>query len=268
MTLQQEKRYLRLAIDAAMKASVAVLEFYKRPYKIETKSDNSPVTEADKASSKIICDALEHTGIYVMSEEEACLPYKVRKEFDYIWSIDPIDGTKEFIKKNDEFTINIALIENESPYLGVIISPVNGTLYFASKNVGAYKTNIQTNFDLSDFEAFIQRAELIDGHSKETNYTVIVSRSHLSSETYAHIEDLKKEYGELNYTYSGSSIKMCLVAEGMANEYPRYGTTCEWDTASGHAILKALGKDIIDVKTKLPLKYNKEDLKNPWFIAK
>jgi 3'(2'), 5'-bisphosphate nucleotidase len=262
MTLHQEKNYLGLAIQAAMKASAAVLEFYHKTYKIETKIDNSPVTEADKASSKIICEMLEPT------EEEYCLPYKVRKEFEYIWSIDPIDGTKEFIKKNGEFTINVALIQREQPFIGVILSPVSGTLYFASKNVGAYKTNIKELTSAHQLDEIIAQSEKLGMHCSTDHYTVIVSRSHLSKETHLHIEDLKQRHGELTYTYSGSSIKMCLVAEGSANEYPRYGTTCEWDTASGHAILNATGKDIYDVHTNLPLKYNKEDLKNPWFIAK
>jgi 3'(2'), 5'-bisphosphate nucleotidase len=268
MNLQQEKNYLSLAIQAAMKASTAVLEFYNSTYKIETKIDNSPVTEADKASSKIICEMLAPTGIYVISEEEYCLPYKVRKEFECIWSIDPIDGTKEFIKKNGEFTINVALIKNQQPYIGVILSPVNGTLYFASKNIGAYKGNILNMANTIELKDIIAQSEKLGMHCSTDNYTVIVSRSHLSKETYSHIEELKQKHGELTYTYSGSSIKMCLVAEGSANEYPRYGTTCEWDTASGHAILNATGKDIYDVHTNLPLKYNKEDLKNPWFIAK
>jgi 3'(2'), 5'-bisphosphate nucleotidase len=268
MTIQQEKNYLELAINAALKASVAVLSYYDQAYIIETKTDNSPVTEADKASSKIICEMLNTTGIYVISEEEDCLPYKVRKEFEYIWSIDPIDGTKEFIKKNGEFTINVALIKNQNPFLGVIYSPVSGILYFASKNTGAYKIKIKDHNDLIQLNSLIAESEKLKLQAHPDHYTVIVSRSHLNPETYQHIEELKKVHGELAYTYSGSSIKMCLVADGTANEYPRYGTTCEWDTASGHAILLAAGKDIVDVKTHLPLKYNKEDLKNPWFIAK
>jgi 3'(2'), 5'-bisphosphate nucleotidase len=267
MTLEKEKEYLHIAIKAILKASSAVMEYYHLPYKIETKYDQSPVTEADKASSKIICDALNVTDIYVISEEEDCLPYNIRKAFKYIWSIDPIDGTKEFIKKNGEFTINIALIEDERPCLGVIISPANGTLYFAGQNIGAYKTNVQVNDWKDNLDIFIKDSERLQ--IKENHpYTVIVSRSHLSKETYQHIEDLKQIHGELAYTYSGSSIKMCLVADGSASEYPRYGTTCEWDTASGHAILLAIGKDILDAKTNQRLKYNKEDLKNPWFIAK
>jgi 3'(2'), 5'-bisphosphate nucleotidase len=268
MTIFQERKYLELAIQATLRASEAVLGFYNKPYKIETKADNSPVTEADKASSKIICEMLNTTGIYVISEEEDCLPYKVRKEFEYIWSIDPIDGTKEFIKKNGEFTINIALIENQQPFLGVILSPVSGVLYYASRNVGAYKINLNKEKVAETLEALIEKSEKLKLDQHSNQYTVIVSRSHLSSETYQHIEDLKREHGELAYTYSGSSIKMCMVADGSADEYPRYGTTCEWDTASGHAILNAAGKNIFDVKTNLPLTYNKEDLKNPWFIAK
>ena len=182
--------------------------------------------------------------------------------------VDPLDGTKEFIKRNGEFTVNIALIHKQRSILGVIYVPVTKTLYFAAENIGAYKFQI-SDFRLGDtgIEQLIKSSPKLPLETSNTKFTVVASRSHLSEETEMFIAGLKNHHKEVDFISSGSSIKLCLVAEGSANIYPRFAPTMEWDTAAGQAICEIAGKKVIDYSTNQDLLYNKPNLLNNWFIV-
>jgi 3'(2'), 5'-bisphosphate nucleotidase len=256
---------LTCAIKASLAAGARIMEIYESEnFGIEFKEDKSPLTLADTASNKIIIDYLESTGIPILSEEGRFIPYEIRKGYDPIWIVDPIDGTKEFIKRNGEFTVNIALIAHGLPQIGVIYVPVSKELYFASPETGAMKSTIHENFN--SLNELIERSEKLPIHNQRKVYTIVASRSHLTKETEDFIERLKEEKGDVELIYKGSSLKLCLVAEGIADCYPRFGPTMEWDTAAGHAICKYSGIQLIDLKTKAEMKYNREELKNDWFL--
>lgn len=262
---------LDLAIRAAIEAGEGIMTIYTDPksdFGIERKSDNSPLTIADKKSNEIIMRYLEQTPIPVLSEEGKLTAFEDRKEWNSLWIVDPLDGTKEFIKKNGEFTVNIALVTEGIPQLGVIYLPVKRILYFGAKAIGSFKMEIPEN-ESADF-ALSNKSQAI--HLPETNddrpYRIVASRSHCSDETKAFIENLEKEHGTVELVSSGSSIKICMVAEGSADIYPRFAPTMEWDTAAGHAIALYAGKQIYQQDNTHPLIYNKEDLLNPYFIVR
>ena len=256
----------QLAIKAAIEASKDILTIYKSDdFEIESKEDNSPLTKADKAAHKIISSILQESKIPILSEEGKSIPYETRKYWDKLWIVDPIDGTKEFIKRNGEFTVNIALIENNRPVIGVIIAPASGVLYFSEKNIGAFKST--TNLDYFNPENLLAEALPLPLNHENKAYTVVASRSHLSKETEAYVENLRTKHGEVEFISKGSSLKLCMVAEGRANCYPRFAPTMEWDTAAGQAICEAAGFQVIDFKTKKSMVYNREDLLNKWFIV-
>ncbi len=266
-----ELELLKTAIIAALGGGEEILRVYHTDFDIETKSDNTPVTIADKGSSKRILKELSSTGLPSISEEEVIVDYEIRKLWPYFWLIDPLDGTKEFIKKNGEFAVNIALIKGDTPVIGVIYAPAIKELYFSTSGHGSYK--------LSDAEAFISNTEAwfekllpaskrLPLHQPPKKYTVVASRSYLSREVNERVQSLKSLYGQVDMINVGSSIKQCWVAEGKAHEYPRFGTTMEWDTAAGQCILKGSGKDLVDFETLRPLKYNKRDMENSFFIAR
>ena len=231
---------LQTAITAALQAGKAILDIYDDPasdFEIEHKADHSPLTIADRVSNEIILKQLKNTPYPVISEENKATAYAIRKQWQTVWIVDPLDGTKEFIKRNGEFTVNIALVYGGRPALGVIYIPEN-------------------------------QARRLPLDREDPVYTVVASRSHMSSDTENFIDELKKEHGEVKLTSIGSSIKICLVAEGTADIYPRFASIMEWDTAAGHAIAKAAGKELYHQDGCTPLAYNKEDLLNPWFIVK
>ena len=178
--------------------------------------------------------------------------------------MDPIDGTKEFIKRNDEFTVNIALVENCYPILGVIYAPAINQLYFANKQIGSYKYS--GNLDKINLELIRKNAIKLPHSKKNIEYTIVASRSHMSKETEDYINDCKKKYSNVSLISKGSSLKLCMVAEGLANSYPRFAPTMEWDTAAGQAICKFSGHEVVDCKTKKSMKYNRENLLNNWFL--
>ena len=255
-----------LAIKAAIKASKDVLTIYEsEDFEIEIKKDNSPLTKADKVAHKIIHSVLQESKIPILSEEGKNIPYETRKNWHRLWIIDPIDGTKEFIKRNGEFTINIALVEKGTPIIGVIIAPALGLIYFSEKNTGSFKSMV--NFDFFKLEDLLSKAKSLPIYNKFETFTVLVSRSHLSKETEAYIENLKAKHGKVKFMSMGSSLKLCLVAERKANCYPRFAPTMEWDTAAGHAICKFAGCKLADVKTKQEMIYNRKELTNNWFIV-
>jgi len=265
---------LKLAITAALKAGDEILKIYDTDFFVQTKSDNTPVTLADKGASDSIIKTLALANIPIISEEEDVLDHKIRKTWSHVWMVDPLDGTKEFVKRNGEFTVNIALIENSKPVIGVIYSPVSKEIYFASKDNGSFKIlqhdviSEVNKAGQTQVENLILRAKKLPLQPLPKNYTVVASRSHLSKELNQHIGKLKNVYGDVETINVGSSIKQCWVAEGKAHEYLRLGITMEWDTAAGQCILEGAGCKLIDLETNLPMLYNKEDLKNNFFIAK
>ena len=256
----------RIAIEAALEAGVEVLKIYHSgDFEVETKEDDSPLTKADKASHQIICSHLDGTHIPILSEEGKSIPYDTRKKWEALWILDPIDGTKEFIKRNGEFTINIALVENEKPSIGVVYAPVLGDLYFSEQGVGAFKVKVGVNNEQVD--GLIDNALKLPLPQEKHPYTIVASRSHLSEETKDYIEKMKQEQGEVQLISKGSSLKLCMLAEGAADCYPRFAPTMEWDTAAGQAVCEAAGFQLIDWATKTPMKYNRKNLTNAWFIV-
>lgn len=259
---------LLTAIHAALKAGEAILEIYgTEDFQVETKEDLSPLTLADKKANEAIEEVLTATGLPLLSEEGKDIPYEERKSWEYFWLIDPLDGTKEFIKRNGEFTVNIALIRKQRPVLGVIYSPVHQLLYFASEEVGSYRNAKAKGLAYENLHQVIQDSERLPLPLPKRRFTVVTSRSHMSADTLNYVEHLRDMHGSIAFASTGSSLKLCLVAEGSADIYPRFSPTMEWDTAAGQAIIELAGKWVIDYKTDKPLLYNKPDLHNNWFIA-
>jgi 3'(2'), 5'-bisphosphate nucleotidase len=251
-----------IAIEAAIEASFKIMEFYLSDFSVIEKSDKSPVTEADLAAFDIIVSHLQKTNIPILGEEMVNLPYDVRKNWTENWCVDPLDGTKEFIKKNGEFAVNIALIKNQQAVMGIIASPVDKKILFGDLDLGVY---------LFDFEQVLQpeswqKLEIISTVNNPLIH--ISSRSHHSGNGKILISSLEKKFGNISCLQKGSSLKFFDLAQNKADIYPRFAPTMEWDIAPGQAILEALGGEIIDAKTGEKLKYNKENLLNPHFIAK
>ncbi|HET8573291.1 MAG TPA: 3'(2'),5'-bisphosphate nucleotidase CysQ [Edaphocola sp.] len=258
---------LLLAIKAALKAGEKILTVYERDFNVETKADQSPLTEADQQSNEVILTFLEESGIPVISEEIKNMDYAQRAHWQRCWLVDPLDGTKEFIKRNGEFTVNIALIENGKPVLGVVYIPVQRKLFFAAEGQGSFVYAFRENEDMPDMPSLLQRAQKLDHLALPDVYTVVASRSHLSPETEAFIRKCKEKHRELALVSMGSSLKLCLVAERKAHVYPRLAPTMEWDTAAAHAVAKFAGCSVLDFDTREELHYNKENLLNPHFIV-
>lgn len=262
------------AILASVEAGKEILKVYDTAFAVEYKSDDTPLTQADQNASDKIIELLTDTNIPVLSEEGEHFVYEKRKALQQLWIVDPLDGTKEFVKRNGEFTVNIALVQNNRSVLGVIYSPVFKDLYFAAEGVGSFKINrhdlIPVLNDIHGFslDRLILLAKKLPLKQYPEVYTLVASRSHLSKEIYAYLEDKKAKHGEVNIVNTGSSIKMCWVAEGIADEYPRYGPTMEWDTAAGQAILENAGCELIDLNTNAPMKYNRPELRNNSFVAR
>jgi 3'(2'), 5'-bisphosphate nucleotidase len=288
------------ALWSSKKAGEAILEVYLSDFNIKLKDDRTPVTMADKHSHEIIARNLRdlQTGSDMfpfLSEEGKDIPYKKRKRWNFFWLIDPLDGTKEFIKMNGEFTVNIALIKRNRPVLGVIYSPVNDIFYFAAKDLGAYKaagrvvvdavkvfqsdretnntmkTSIVTRRNKEIMQTIIERSERLPSFQMDRKtgdtITVVGSRSHVTQEVQDFVEGIKKKQGIVNFISAGSSLKFCLVADGKADFYPRFGPTMEWDTAAGQIIVEESGGAVVEEETQTPLQYNKESLRNPWFLV-
>lgn len=266
-----EQIHLFIAVDAALRAGEEILSIYNDPtsdFEIERKADHSPLTIADRRAHETIAALLNETPFPVLSEEGKHLDYAQRKGWSELWIVDPLDGTKEFIKRNGEFTVNIALVEHGIPVLGVIYLPVKQELYFAGEALGAYKLSGITALDPSStLEELMQRADRLPLAHESDTFVVVASRSHLSLETESYIEQMKQQHPKVELISCGSSIKICRVAEGTAQVYPRFAPTMEWDTAAGHAIARAAGMEIYQADKDVPLQYNKENLLNPWFIV-
>jgi len=236
-------------VSIAKKAGSEILKIYSDNFSVKLKEDRSPLTEADLRSQEVILDGLNKNfpNIPVITEESANVPYDKRKGWKEFFLVDPLDGTKEFISRNGEFTVNIALIKDKKPILGVVYVPVKDICYYAD-STGAYKDG-----------------EKISSRQPEEILKIVASKSHFSQETKDFIDKLGKQYELVNV---GSSLKFCLVAEGKADIYPRLGFTMEWDTAAAHCIVNAAGKHVYIFNSKEELHYNKENLQNPWFVVK
>lgn len=259
---------LELAINASILGGLAIMEIYKKPsFNFQTKDNNSPLTEADTAANVIINRHLTKTNIPIISEENKNLDYSKRKEWDKCWIVDPLDGTKEFIKKNGEFTVNVALCQFNKPILGVIYVPVTRELYYAdvTKKM-AFKSILNKKHKLSR-ELFAEEDRIYASESKKELIRIVGSRSHMSQDTLDYISSIEDKFDEVKIVSKGSSLKFCLVAEGKADAYPRFAPTMEWDTAAGHAICNAVGLKVISQRTKKELLYNKENLLNPYFLV-
>ena len=259
--------WLRLAFEATLNAGKAILEVYEMEDQgVTMKADHSPLTLADRRADTIIKETLGSTPIPVFTEESSNVPYETRKTWDQYWLVDPLDGTKEFIHHNDEFTVNIALIKEKFPVFGIIYVPVYKQLYFAIKGSGAYRTD---DISISGFQGsdltglFKQAVRLPDKRS--AGIRVAVSRSHMSSETESYVRE-KLENKPFEVISAGSSLKFCRVAEGEADLYPRLGPTMEWDIAAGVIIVTETG-GIVQQYNGEPFLFNRENLLNPWFVA-
>jgi 3'(2'), 5'-bisphosphate nucleotidase len=255
-------------VNTAIKAGDEILKIYNsNDFHIELKKDNSPLTKADIASNKIIIETLQQTGLPVISEENKEIDFEERKNWGKYWLVDPLDGTKEFIKRNGHFTVNIALINSNISEMGVVYLPYFRTLYFADINFGAYKCEKITDAFLA-YDILMSRAKKISCKSKNERLRILASQSHFTTETQQFIDSISEKSGQdVDILNIGSSLKFCTIAEGEADIYPRFGPTMEWDIAAGHAVLKASGGNIIDVTTKKEIVYNKENLLNNNFIA-
>ncbi len=296
MNTNQYPQLLLKALFTAKRAGEVILEVYNSDFAVEHKDDDSPLTLADKRSHDIIENALKHPmainndkhaknnlSFPLLSEEGKEIPYNERKGWEYFWLVDPLDGTKEFVKRNGEFTVNIALIHRDRPVLGCIYIPVQDTFYYAAANLGTYmlvNSKIVTDDLTMDKLLSTSKKLPLSVHSKKsilhdnqsttkenTSLTIVGSRSHATKELSEFVDKIKLKYGEVEFISAGSSLKFCLVAEGKADLYPRFGPTMEWDTAAGQALVEQAGGKVIDIQTKESLRYNKNNLLNPFFIV-
>lgn len=257
---------LNTAIMASLKAGKEILKVYTTDFEVESKDDDSPLTMADKKANDVIISFLETTDIPIISEENKQTDYSKRQSWKTCWIVDPLDGTKEFIKKNGEFTVNIALIKNGNPVLGVIYVPVSKTLYFTAADATKAFKNVILSEEEDDIAEILRGASEICPSSIANKVRVVGSRSHLNEATQTFIDDLPK-INEVEIVSIGSSLKFCLVAEGAADVYPRFAPTMEWDTAAGQAICQAVGVKVVDQNTQKSMKYNKENLLNSNFLV-
>lgn len=279
-------------LEIIRQAGEEVLRVYARldkEWDIQLKDDRTPVTEADRASNRIISEGLRKLwpDIPILSEESQEIPYEVRREFEYFWLLDPLDGTKEFLKRNGEFTINLALIHRSQPVAGFISVPCKGLIYYAVKGEGAYRIEEENGAEQKENESAgksdpnigitkidktnknigtkiaLNKLKAVEFSLDEPGLTVVASRSHFDPETQKFIEQLNAP----RLVSVGSSLKFMLLAEGKAHLYPRLGRTMEWDTAAGQAILEEAGGQVLEFSTCHPLTYNKPSLANPPFLA-
>lgn len=270
--------YLDIVIQAAVKAGDAIMMVYQTDFDVEKKADQSPLTLADRQSHEIIHQHLSKLKFPILSEEGRQLAYDERKKWDPLWIVDPLDGTKEFVKRNDEFTVNIALVEKQQPVLGVVYVPATGVLYYAARGLGGFRVDLNALCDLQTayreneagggrLDTLLDQSVSLPLPDLPSVYTIVGSRSHATPELEAFVEEQRRRYGVVDFVPAGSSLKICRVAEGSAHIYPRLGPTMEWDTAAGHAVATISGCEVYRHGGNKTLRYNKEDLLNPWFIV-
>lgn len=254
--MNRKETEMLVVLEAAERmAGEAILTVYQSPVSVEHKADRSPVTAADRLSHEILTAALKRNYTYpVLSEEGKSIAYDERRRWEAFWLVDPLDGTKEFINGNGEFTVNAALIRGGVPVIGAIYVPVKDLLYYAVKGSGAYRIEHDMTIRLPL-------------RTERKGFTVVGSRSHESREFEEYMRTIRARHEHLAFVSAGSSLKFCLVAEGAADLYPRLGTTMEWDTAAGQLIVEEAGGRVVEAGSNRPLRYNKADLRNPRFIA-
>ena len=273
----ENERFLTTSLLAALGAGDAIMEIYHTGFEVEYKKDDSPLTLADKTAHNIIVQHLQEFGIPILSEEGKAISFQERKAWNTLWIVDPLDGTKEFVKRNGEFTVNIALVKDGIPVLGVVYAPDKDLLYFAMQDMGTYKITspdgirecqdrLKTEqITLKNILKTAQQLPLTE--QREKPYTIVGSRSHATPALEQFVANKRDAFGEVDFIPAGSSLKICLVAEGRAHIYPRLAPTMEWDTAAGHAVAQYAGARIYEYESGKTLRYNKENLLNPWFIV-
>lgn len=250
-----KKEWVEVAIEAAKSAGEEILKIYHADFEVYTKKDESPVTTADLASNKTIQEYLIQTQIPILTEEEDFGSYELRKDLPLLWLVDPLDGTKEFISKEKDFAINIALIQHNKPIFGLIYIPFKREVYYAMHGEGAFllKGNDKIKLPLN---------------SRNDKYVFLKSRSHPDSKLEEYIGKLKRKHTDLDVRIVGSSVKFCEIALGNADEYTRFNPTMEWDTAAGQVLMNEIGKQLIDLSTGKEMVYNRKNLKNNGFTVK
>ena len=261
--------YLEIAIKASIEAGKAIMEIYATDFSVDYKSDQTPLTLADTKANEIITKSLSVTGIPVISEEGRQTAFHIRENYEKYWLVDPLDGTKEFVHRNGEFSVNIALIDHKKPVMGIIYAPVNDSLYFGHHS-GAWRLLhaegiVKGNSSVDHLRRVSDKLPLV---RTEKDFTIVASRSHLNPETTTYINEVKRKHDNIRIVSRGSSLKLCMIAEGLADVYPRFGITSEWDIAAGHALIRAAGGKVValaDQETELV--YNTEQMENPPFIA-
>lgn len=254
------KEFLPDLLQAVYDASDEILKIYETDFKVILKDDDSPVTIADKASNDILTACLAKTGILIVSEEDEIADYEIRKQQD-IWLVDPLDGTKDFIRKNGEFCICIALVQKQEPVFGIIASPIQKEVIFGGTDIPAAKIKYHTEDPLNEQHHLNKIVE------EELN-TVISSRTHVTPRIDSFIEKQSEKHGDIDRIKKGSALKFFDLVKNAAQVYIRLWPTMEWDIAAGHAIYRSMGGEVIDLTNFEPLRYNKADLHNPQFIAK
>ncbi len=283
-TIDSQRLIVRLLL-ALREAGIAVMDVYSGSFEVDYKADNSPVTIADRLSNSIISRHLKNIPYErypILSEEGKSIPYEVRREWLSYWLLDPLDGTKEFIGRNGEFTINIALMRRGQPIIGLVYAPAFDMCYFGIEGIGSYKIELGWMSEFNDLwmmefidikiiQDIWRRAIWIrtDTNINEDGKGILVigSRSHKSEHDEQLMQALNKTYGSVTYVATGSSLKFCLIADGQAHVYPRFGSTMEWDIAAGQAVLENAGGVVLRYENGERLIYNKENLLNPWFVA-
>lgn len=277
---------LEVALAAAVAGGAAIMTVRERGYRVTYKDDASPLTEADLAANDIIMDHLTATGLPVLSEESREVPYAERAGWERFWLVDPLDGTKEFVKDTGEFTVNIALVEDGRPVLGVVLAPVLDTVYWgvgAADRREAFKTDRCLGAIPAAILARAEPLRIDHAAAVQPPLEVVASRSHCNEDTVRFIDQLEAAYGEVRRVSRGSSLKLCLIAEGAASIYPRIAPTMEWDTAAAQAVVEAAGGGVYAYDPQVPatgyfadrpadsglqpLRYNKENLLNPFFVV-
>ncbi|WLR41513.1 3'(2'),5'-bisphosphate nucleotidase CysQ [Bacillus carboniphilus] len=256
-------------VQICLEAGNTIMDIYNQDFDVVEKKDQSPLTMADQKSHEVIMKGLRASfpSIPILSEEGSHFSYEERKEWPAFWLVDPLDGTKEFIKRNGEFTVNIALIHEHYPVVGVIYAPVLKTLYFAKQGVGSFKLKNLAGFNPANEAQLLSKSDQLPLTKERKPVRVVASRSHPSPETDRFIEQLKENHQDIEVINRGSSLKFCAVAEGFAHFYPRFVPTMEWDTAAGQVIVELAGGQMIHAYTSKRFSYNKATLKNEHFLV-
>jgi len=271
MELYDLRDLITRAIHAARVAATDILQVYGTEFTVDTKEDKSPLTEADRRSTAAIESVLAQTKLPVLGEEGRQIPYEERRAWQWYWLVDPLDGTKEFVKRNGEFTVNIALISATRPVGGVVYVPVTGELYFAAEGSGAWQGKVKpvkADATPCSWDALTSISQRLPAAASRSHHVAVASRSHLTPETEAYIAALRERHGTVEVASRGSSLKLCMVAANAADVYPRFGPTMEWDTAAGQAVVEESGATVLLADhSGAPLAYNKPDLLTPWFVA-